>query len=60
MNEINFAARLAQGLLAVTIVFIIGLGFQMTILYEGGKFVPTHVALAAVEAGGDHGAPHTT
>jgi hypothetical protein len=39
MNEINFAARLAQGLLAVTIVFGIGLAFQLTLLYEGGKFL---------------------
>jgi hypothetical protein len=60
MNEINLAARLAQGLLAVTIVFVIGLGFQMIILYEGGKFMPAHKALAAIAAGGNHGLPHTT
>ena len=39
MNEINLAARLAQGLLAVTIVSAIGLAFQLTLLYEGGKFL---------------------
>lgn len=38
MNEIPLVARLAQGLLAVTIVFAIGLAFQLTILYEGGGF----------------------
>ena len=35
-NDINVVARLAQGLLAVTIVFAIGLAFQLTLLYEGG------------------------
>jgi hypothetical protein len=30
MNQIHIAARLAQGLLAVTIVFAIGLVFQLT------------------------------
>ncbi|HEV7611859.1 MAG TPA: hypothetical protein VGO37_08300 [Steroidobacteraceae bacterium] len=59
MNEINLPARLAQGLLAVTIVFVIGLGLQMTILYEGGKFMQTHRALTAITTGGNHGLPHT-
>jgi hypothetical protein len=36
MNQINLAARLAQGLLAVTIVFAIGLLFQLALAYEGG------------------------
>ncbi len=58
MNEINLPARLAQGLLAVAIVFIIGLGLQMTILYELGKFTPAH-ALPAVVDKGNHGVPHT-
>ena len=35
MNELNLAARLAQGLLAVTIVIAIGLAFQLTLQYEG-------------------------
>jgi hypothetical protein len=35
MNQITLAARLAQGLLAVTIVFAIGLVFQLTLQYEG-------------------------
>lgn len=35
MNELNLVARLAQGLLAVTIVFAIGLVFQRTLQYEG-------------------------
>jgi hypothetical protein len=40
MNELNLAARLAQGLLAVTIVFAIGLVFQLTLQYEGrGTYV---------------------
>jgi hypothetical protein len=30
MNQIHLVARLAQGLLAVTIVFAIGLVFQLT------------------------------
>jgi len=34
MNELNLAARLAQGLLAVTIVIAIGLAFQLTLQYE--------------------------
>jgi hypothetical protein len=33
MNEIHLAARLAQGLLAVTIVFAIGLVVQLSLLY---------------------------
>jgi hypothetical protein len=33
MNEINIVARLAQGLLAVTIVSAIGLWFQLTLIY---------------------------
>jgi hypothetical protein len=33
MNQINLAARLAQGLLAVTIVFAIGVVFQLSLLY---------------------------
>jgi hypothetical protein len=36
MNQINLVARLAQGLLAVTIVFAIGLMFQLALAYEGG------------------------
>jgi hypothetical protein len=40
MNEINLAARLAQGLLASTIVFAIGLVFELTLQYEGrGHYV---------------------
>jgi hypothetical protein len=33
MNEFHVVARLAQGLLAVTIVFAIGLLFQLSLLY---------------------------
>ena len=33
MNEINLTARLAQGLLAVTIVFALGVVFQLSLLY---------------------------
>lgn len=33
MNHIYFAARLAQVLLAVTIVFAPGLAFQLTMIY---------------------------
>jgi hypothetical protein len=33
MNQIHLAARLAQGLLAVTIVFAIGVVFQLSLLY---------------------------
>jgi hypothetical protein len=33
MNEINLAARFAQGLLAVTIVFAIGLVINLSFVY---------------------------
>jgi hypothetical protein len=33
MNPIYIAARLAQGLLAVTIVAALGLAFQLTMIY---------------------------
>jgi len=33
MNEINVVERLAQGLLAATIVFAIGLLFQLSLIY---------------------------
>jgi hypothetical protein len=33
MNEFHLAARLAQGLLAVTIVFAIGVVVQLSLLY---------------------------
>jgi hypothetical protein len=33
MNQINIAARLAQGLLAVTIVFAIGVVMQLSFVY---------------------------
>jgi hypothetical protein len=33
MNQIHLAARLAQGLLAVTIVFAIGLVVQLSLVY---------------------------
>jgi hypothetical protein len=33
MNEIAVVARLAQGLLAVTVVFVIGLWFQLSLIY---------------------------
>jgi hypothetical protein len=33
MNQLQLAARLAQGLLAVTIVFAIGVVFQLSLLY---------------------------
>jgi hypothetical protein len=33
MNQIHLAARLAQGLLAVTIVFAIGVVFQLSLIY---------------------------
>jgi hypothetical protein len=58
MNEINLAARLAQGLLAVTIVFVIGLGFQLAILYEGGTFTATHNEPAAIAAVQGQELPH--
>jgi hypothetical protein len=38
MNQINLVERLAQGLLTVTIVFAIGLAFQLALLYEGSAF----------------------
>jgi hypothetical protein len=34
MNEINLAARLAQGFLAVTVVFFIGLVFHLSLVYS--------------------------
>jgi hypothetical protein len=36
MNQINLVERLAQGFLAVIIVFAIGLLFQLALAYEGG------------------------
>jgi hypothetical protein len=33
MNEFPLVARLAQGLFAVTIVFTLGLLFQLTLVY---------------------------
>ena len=33
MNEIHLAARVAQGLLAVTIVFAIGVVIQISLVY---------------------------
>lgn len=33
MNQIHLAARLAQGLLAVTIVFAIGVVIQLSLVY---------------------------
>ncbi len=33
MNPIYLGTRLAQGLLAVTIVFALGLAFQLTLVY---------------------------
>jgi len=51
MNELNLAARLAQGLLAVTIVFAIGLAFQLTLQYEGRGIY--------VAAGEVYGVPQT-
>jgi len=33
MNHIQLAARFAQGLLAVTIVFTLGLAVQLTLVY---------------------------
>jgi hypothetical protein len=47
MNEINLAARLAQGLLALTIVFAIGLVFELTLQYEGrGHYVAAGAAVS--------------
>jgi hypothetical protein len=34
MNEINLAVRLAQGFLAVTVVFAIGLLFHLSLVYS--------------------------
>jgi hypothetical protein len=34
MNEINLTARLAQALLAVTVVFLIGLVFHLSLVYS--------------------------
>ena len=34
MNEINLAVRLAQGFLAVTVVFFIGLVFHLSLVYS--------------------------
>ncbi len=33
MNQINLAARLAQGFLAVTVVFAIGVVIQLSLVY---------------------------
>jgi hypothetical protein len=33
MNEFHLAARVAQGLLAVTIVFAIGVAIQISLVY---------------------------
>ena len=52
MNEINIAARLAQGLLAITVVFAIGLAFQLALQHEAR---PVYVA-----AQGIYGLPQTT
>ncbi len=38
MNEIPLVQRLAQGLLAVTIVFALVVAFQLTLSYESGAF----------------------
>jgi hypothetical protein len=49
MNEINLAARLAHGLLAFTIVFAIGLLFELTLQYEGrGHYVAAGAAVSAL------------
>jgi hypothetical protein len=34
MNEINLAERFAQALLAVTVVFFIGLAFHLSLVYS--------------------------
>jgi hypothetical protein len=52
IDETNVVARLAQGLLAVTIVFAIGLAFQLTLKYEGRGIY--------VAAGEAYGVPQTT
>ena len=51
MNEFNLAARLAQGLLAITIVFAIGIAFQLALRHEAR---PVYVAQ------GGYGLPQTT
>ena len=51
MNQINLAARLAQGLLAITIVFAIGIAFQLALQHEAR---PVYVA-----AQGGYGLPQT-
>ena len=51
MNEINLTARFAQGLLAVTVVFAIGVVFQLGLQYEGRS--------AYVAAQEIYGLPHT-
>ena len=38
MNQIKLVERIAQGLLAVTIVLAIGLAFELALLYEGSAF----------------------
>ena len=52
MNEINLTARFAQGLLAATVVFAIGVVFQLGLQYEGRS--------AYVAAQEIYGLPHTT
>jgi hypothetical protein len=52
MNEINLAARLVQGLLAITVVFAIGLAFQLALQHEAR---PVYVA-----AQGIYSLPQTT
>jgi hypothetical protein len=51
MNQTNLAARLAQGFLAVTVVFAIGVVFQLSLRYEGRS--------AYVAAQETYGLPHT-
>jgi hypothetical protein len=51
MNQINLAARLAQGFLAVTVVFAIGVVFQLGLRYEGRS--------AYVAAQETYALPHT-
>jgi hypothetical protein len=52
MDHINLTARLAQGFLAVTVVFAIGVLLQLSLQYEGRS-----VYVAAQE---NYGLPHTT
>jgi hypothetical protein len=52
MDHINLTARIAQGFLAVTVVFAIGVLFQLSLQYEGRS-----VYVAAQE---NYGLPHTT